>query len=344
VKNGLNKFKFNESDLILKATNALITSFNLQVNVHLSSTDKPSTIEISPPNQDKKYIFEPYVKKEANHTVTLGLAKMHSDNSNEKVIFISEFIHPQIADSFRELGIPFIDTVGNAYINEVGLYILGNSQKKPAKKTTERVFSPAGMEVLFALLSVPNLESENYRQIRDFSDVSLGTIALVMKSLENQGYLITRRKKRLLIRKAELINLWVQNYSQILRPKYQSDHKFSQANSSWWKEINLSAYKCFWSGEVAGHILTKYLEPQKFVIYQNMSESSVNLIADNNWKFNKAGEIELLYKFWNFPTENDVAPPLLVYADLTATAEPRNLETAKMIYDEYLTKLIGENS
>lgn len=51
-----------------------------------------------------------------------------------------------------------------------------------------------------------------------------------------------------------------------------------------------------------------------------------------------------MFKFWNFPTKPDIAPPLLVYADLVATAEPRNLEVAKMIYDEHIIKLIGENS
>jgi hypothetical protein len=32
----------------------------------------------------------------------------------------------------------------------------------------------------------------------------------------------------------------------------------------------------------------------------------------------------------------NVAPPLLIYADLVATAEPRNLEAAREVYERFL--------
>ncbi|MEK6335740.1 MAG: type IV toxin-antitoxin system AbiEi family antitoxin [Acidobacteriota bacterium] len=35
-----------------------------------------------------------------------------------------------------------------------------------------------------------------------------------------------------------------------------------------------------------------------------------------------------------------MAPPLLVYADLLMTADDRNLETAEMIYDRYISRLV----
>jgi hypothetical protein len=35
----------------------------------------------------------------------------------------------------------------------------------------------------------------------------------------------------------------------------------------------------------------------------------------------------------------DVAPPLVIYADLIATADERNVETAQFIYDRYLAEL-----
>jgi len=38
-----------------------------------------------------------------------------------------------------------------------------------------------------------------------------------------------------------------------------------------------------------------------------------------------------------------MAPPLLVYADLMATGEQRNLETARMIYEKYIVQLIRED-
>ena len=51
-----------------------------------------------------------------------------------------------------------------------------------------------------------------------------------------------------------------------------------------------------------------------------------------------AGQMEILDTFWTFPAGNqpDLVPPLLVYVDLLATLDPRNLEIAKRIREEHL--------
>ncbi len=38
--------------------------------------------------------------------------------------------------------------------------------------------------------------------------------------------------------------------------------------------------------------------------------------------------------------DNGLAPPLLTYADLLMTADDRNLETAELIYDQYIARLV----
>jgi hypothetical protein len=56
------------------------------------------------------------------------------------------------------------------------------------------------------------------------------------------------------------------------------------------------------------------------------------------------GNIELLRKFWKFEQSEKkslhTAPPLLIYADLLMTADDRNLETAELIYDQYIARLV----
>ena len=66
----------------------------------------------------------------------------------------------------------------------------------------------------------------------------------------------------------------------------------------------------------------------------------------NRLKKDVNGDIELLSTFWDFeyPWQyKELAPPLLIYADLMATANDRNIKTAKMIYDEYLARLIEQD-
>ncbi|MGQ7848525.1 type IV toxin-antitoxin system AbiEi family antitoxin [Granulosicoccus sp. 3-233] len=38
---------------------------------------------------------------------------------------------------------------------------------------------------------------------------------------------------------------------------------------------------------------------------------------------------------------NVLAPPIIVYADLISTGDPRNLEAAKLLRDEYITEPDG---
>jgi hypothetical protein len=49
-----------------------------------------------------------------------------------------------------------------------------------------------------------------------------------------------------------------------------------------------------------------------------------------------AFEIEILEAFWDFDFDgpDDVVPPLLVYADLLATMDPRNFNVGQMILDQ----------
>jgi hypothetical protein len=60
-------------------------------------------------------------------------------------------------------------------------------------------------------------------------------------------------------------------------------------------------------------------------------------MVENKLRADPKGEIEDLDAFWNFPVDDtlpETVPPILVCADLLATLDPRNLETARMIYEQ----------
>ena len=89
--------------------------------------------------------------------------------------------------------------------------------------------------------------------------------------------------------------------------------------------------------EVAAAKLTRQLKPAKVVIYA--PELPGKLIIEHQLRKTTTGDIELLKPFWTFDHEfnaKGIAPPLLVYADLIATGDERNIETAEIIYDNYL--------
>jgi len=63
-------------------------------------------------------------------------------------------------------------------------------------------------------------------------------------------------------------------------------------------------------------------------------------------KKDAAGDVEILERFWQ-PDKTwqygDLVHPILVYADLLATGNQRNIETAKMIYEQHIIRLVREN-
>src|SRR5207247_11168992 len=103
----------------------------------------------------------------------------------------------------------------------------------------------------------------------------------------------------------------------------------------------------FRSGEVAAAKLTNYLKPAAYTVYldpQNGDEALATLVKRHRLRADPHGNVEALDAFWTLQpqgTPPDLVPPLLVYADLMATLDPRNLEVAKRIRADYLEHDLG---
>ena len=108
--------------------------------------------------------------------------------------------------------------------------------------------------------------------------------------------------------------------------------------------IGLETFGAYWGGEYGAEQLTRYLKAERFTIYVPgtpppalMTKARMRLATDGN--------TEVLEAFWHTQlVENltTIAPPLLIYADLMATADPRNLEAAKEVYDRFLEPLVHQ--
>ncbi len=58
------------------------------------------------------------------------------------------------------------------------------------------------------------------------------------------------------------------------------------------------------------------------------------------------GDVEILKAFWDVENEKnrtDIVNPILIYADLMATGDPRNIETAEIIYEQELAQHFRED-
>ena len=279
--------------------------------------------------------------------VNTFLLLMNRDKINIPLLLITRYVNAQMAERLKQDGIEFIDTAGNAYINNPPLYIFikGNRPPEiPKHALVKRAFKPAGLRMIFAFLCNPGFENENYREIATATDVALGTVGWIMKELRELGFLLYMGKRGYkLIQKEKLFHQWATAYPEQLRPK-QSLGRFRGEND-WWQQKKLDPLMAQWGGEVAAARLTQYLKPELITIYVTAQQLN-QLLLENRLKRDLAGDVEILARFWK-PGEmwkyDDLVHPILIYADLLATGNQRNIETAKMIYEQYIIRLIGQD-
>ena len=293
----------------------------------------------------KEWEFKAEVKLRVNRA-TVALLKQEMDRTGEGLL-VTDYVNPKLAEMLRNQGIFFIDVAGNAFIDSTPLYIFVKGEK-PDKvmktKPVKRLFKPGGLKLIFALLNNPGLEKATYRDMAKAANVALGTVDFVITELKELGFLIDMAKKgRQLLKTEQLLRRWVEAYPENLKPKLVQE-KFRTDARNWWKDIQPTDFGLFWGGEIAAAELTGYLKPERYTVYTDQLPRK--LIYKFKFQKDPHGNIEILTPFWAFKwklAENGFVPPLLIYADLMAAGDTRAIETAEIIYDKYLARLIRED-
>ena len=347
----LAKTHLQEAQLLERAIDAFRKATGLQIEVepqneelHYQGRKIDALVRLRTHDIDEEFTVE--VKLRVTNA-TLGAITQRPTGLPQQQILVTHFVNPLMADRLKQMDLPFIDTAGNAYLNVPPLFIFikGNRPtEKLEKEPITRAFQPTGLKVVFAFLCHPALVTAPYRDIATAADVALGTVGLVVTNLRELGYLVDMGKRgRRLANRKKLLDRWVTAYPEQLRPKLLIG-RFGTTKTDWWKDAPLTDFKAYWGGEVAAKKLTQYLKPKMITIYAK--EPTAELQLKYRFKNNTDGDIELLRAFWDVErdrVDREMVPPLLVYADLLATGDPRNIETAKLVYEQELTGLVRED-
>jgi len=296
--------------------------------------------------QGREFHYYAEIKTAVTKTNRL-LLLMGRERLQHPLLVVAKYINPQMAEQLREDGLEFIDTVGNAFLNQTPLYLFikGNKPPEPARGgQTRRAFQAAGLRMIFALLCNPGLENRTFREIAATAGIALGTIGRIIGELKELDYLLDMGKEGYrLIKKDVLLQRWVVAYPEQLRPR-QTLGRY-RGEQGWWQRKNMDPIKAQWGGEVAAARMTDYLHPQVVTIYTTALTLNP-LLIENRLRKDAAGDVEILERFWK-PDEQrpdrELVHPILVYADLLATGDQRNIETARMIYEQHILRLVGEN-
>ena len=278
---------------------------------------------------------------------TLGLAIEQMKGFPEKALLVTEYVNANMAERLKQMDVPFLDTLGNAYVNAPPIFVYMKGNKPPVKIPEERptrAFVPAGLRVVFALLCRQELAHAPYRTIAQTANVALGTVAWVLDDLVRLGHLLIMGKRgRRLIRKQQLLEHWVAAFPNQLRPKLLLG-KYAGPDPKWWEHTRIGDFRAYWGAEIAAAHLTGYLKPELVTVY--IRDMPGRFLAACRLRTDPRGNVEVLEAFWDTRcdwTDTEIVHPLLIYADLLATGDARNLETARRIYDEQLAGLVRED-
>jgi hypothetical protein len=301
-----------------------------------------ATIRITQGPKVWRFIAE--VKPWLDWTI-ISLLKQRMRADTRDWILVTRYVTPAQADDLKAHNLAFLDTAGNAFINQQDLHIFIKGQKRTDNDKNRKTgfYRPADLKAIFGFLCMEGLEAKTHEEITEATGVGLGTVNRLIHALEQEGYVLRLKgRARRLVRKKHLLEQWVTLYPQRLRQK-QMIGRFAGPQETWWIDIDPIAFNAQWGGEIAGRLLTQHLKPQTVTLYATKQPDA--LIVQQRLRKDAGGDVEILKRFWNFPTAGeraDVVPALLVYADLLATGDDRNIETAQMVYEQHLAGLVRE--
>lgn len=281
----------------------------------------------------KTRVYAVEVKK-GLRPATLGAVLHQIEHTGKPPLLVADYVTPPLAEKLKARNIAFVDAAGNAFLDQPPVYIWIKGERPlempGTSKVKGRAFQASGLKVLFALLCNPDWVGEPYREIARLAGVAHGTVGWVMADLPELGFIAEIDGARRLLKPEMLLKKWAEAYARTLRPKLVIGC-FRTDRAQWWAKAKPEKYGLVFGGEVAAERLTRALRPETVTLYGKKADP--RLLIDYRLQMDPNGPVEILERFWAFPTEDkELAPAPLIYADLLNIGDARCLEAADLVY------------
>ncbi|GIF19151.1 hypothetical protein BJ973_006199 [Actinoplanes tereljensis] len=269
---------------------------------------------------------------EVKEPMTLSsLAHRGSSTPSYPLLIAGRHISRRSAAAFREAGVQFVDTLGNAFITFGPVHIEVQGRTGPTDGPTtvstsgrpSNLFSSGRSQVILALLTWPELVGGKVREIAKAAGISVGQAHDALGRLADTGYLAPPSNR--LTRADELLDYWTAAYPAGLGRRLDLAHYHGDPT----KPVTSEA-PTYLSGESAVGVDIR--RPATLTVYVDSADPRLAIL--NRWSTSpdRKPNVFVRQKFWTSPRPDEDqknAPWPLVYADLAATADPRLAEVAK---------------
>lgn len=269
-----------------------------------------------------------------NSAMTLTSIPDVSDGADDRVplLVLGPHVSARSSAAFRSAGVNFFDAAGNAFVRLPGILIDVRGRRdtqQPGTRSTVRpanLFSTKRAQVIFCLISWPELLDAPIRVIAQHARVSVGMAQGTIELLRYAGYLDRWPSPSSLRRLPDLIDRWTSAFPLGLGSPTRAKSFLGDLDCPLQIADGVVAYL---SGEAAvndlhGTTITVYVD-----------EWSPPFARLNGWRSDRDPNILVRQVFWSDPGQQpgrqaiQKAPPLLVYADLLAGGEGRQRDAAR---------------
>jgi len=332
----------NTTKRFLDSARNRLREFGIALEVEPPGTDGgiDTIVTLSRAGQQQRYgavVKEPMTLSSLAH----GPRDPVLRTSHEPLILGSR-ISRRSADAFRDAGIQFVDSLGNAFIafGNIFVEVQGRAEtiSRPANGThtvrrhqPTNIFSSRRSQVIMALLTWPELSTAKVREIATAAGVSTGQAHDALIQLQDARFLVAGSKR--LDQNDKLLDLWTAAYPAGLGKTLEIASYYGDPS----RPINglppgQTFYRSSESAEGSG-----IARPTTLTVYLDHVEPRFPI--QNRWDADpgRPANIFVRRKFWTSPyaddetasTDGHNAPWPLVYADLMATRDARLNEVAR---------------
>lgn len=279
-------------------------------------------------------------------------ARLLRTRYRKPVLFLAPWIEETWAEELRAAGVFYADLQGNAFVRLekplVQLEVAGRRPPAPPRAEPGRLIEVSGLKVLHLLLTQPDAIRRPYRRLAQEAGVALGTVGVVMRELRLAGHLRKVGPDEWdLHQRPALVELFVRGYALKLRPtcligRYRhQDHDVGRLRETLLGRLARQRVRYTVTGGTAAEILTGYLRPDVLTLF--VEDAGIAALKDERMLPEPVhGQVILLKQFWPAAAaiekadDRKLATPLLVYAELLQDGRPRELETARDLYDRVM--------
>ena len=303
-------------------------------------------MRIVTPNVTEEFAIEAK-RTHLTRTIVEGvLARAARARPKRPWILFAPHVGRPLARYLDEQGANFVDLAGNCRL-QIGLRHIAKIEGRPPERRPQqgRGIGAPGMQILFALLVQPDLLNAPVRVLGKTAGVAPATAAARIAHLRRAGLIHETEGKRRLTVPHRLLDLWINGYETLVRPKlligrYRAQEKDPEALERRIEQALDTKMTWAFGGGAAAHRLTGYYRGEDTVVHVHApgfdpAKALRALRAED-------GPLTVLGAPGPLAFEG-VKPrtvaPLLVYTELLFAGDKRARDAAGEIRRKYLENL-----